>query len=161
MRVWVKWGLPEERTLLATLGDNDFFGERALEGTDGRTASAPPVAQATAECATYCDLLVLPRHVCKEVLAAERQRGRAGRHSLGHSQPAAGRASCGGGGLRRSLSTSPPVLLAQPSPDATALSTALSDERSALESLEALRRGTTSHGAPPRPQRDSDPSGRR
>ena len=42
VRVWVKWGLPEERTLLATLGDNDFFGERALEGTDGRTASAPP-----------------------------------------------------------------------------------------------------------------------
>ena len=161
VRVWVKWGLPAERTLLATLGDNDFFGERALEGTDGRTASAPPVAQATAECATYCDLLVLPRHVCEEVLAAERQRGRAGRHSLGHSQPAAGRASCGGGGLRRSLSTSPPVLLAQPPPDATALSTALSDERSALESLEALRRGTTSHGAPPRPQRDSDPSGRR
>ena len=76
VRVWVKWGLPEERTLLATLGDNDFFGERALEGTDGRTASAPPVAQATAECATYCDLLVLPRHVCKEVLAAERQRVR-------------------------------------------------------------------------------------
>ena len=36
VRVWVKWGLPEERTLLATLGDNDFFGERALEGTDGR-----------------------------------------------------------------------------------------------------------------------------
>jgi len=147
VRVWVKWGLPEERTLLATLGDNDFFGERALEGTDGRTASAPPVAQATAECATYCDLLVLPRHVCEEVLAAERQRGRAGRHSLGHSQPAAGRASCGGGGLRRSLSTSPPVLLAQPPPDATALSTALSDERSALESLEALRRGTTSRSS--------------
>ena len=60
VRVWVKWGLPEERTLLATLGDNDFFGERALEGTDGRTASAPPVAQATAECATSCDLPVLP-----------------------------------------------------------------------------------------------------
>ena len=36
VRVWVKWGLPAERTLLATLGDNDFFGERALEGTDGR-----------------------------------------------------------------------------------------------------------------------------
>jgi len=63
LRVWKDFeNLTNARRLLVTLEENDFFGENAILG-DG-------VANATIECFSFCEVLVLTRKSFQSVLAA-------------------------------------------------------------------------------------------
>lgn len=71
VRVWKNFRSknPEDRTKIATLTNNDFFGEQSLTQNDAAAANSNPgadprlsnLATATVQCLSYCDMLVLQR----------------------------------------------------------------------------------------------------
>ena len=67
VNVWRNFNSPARKQLLATLSDNDFFGEASL------MTGAP--ATATVQCISFCDMLVLSREQFKTVTAHRKKMG--------------------------------------------------------------------------------------
>mmetsp|Transcript_65758 Transcript_65758/g.109250 ORF Transcript_65758/g.109250 Transcript_65758/m.109250 type:complete len:737 (-) Transcript_65758:298-2508(-) len=127
VRVWIKYhGYPRSmRQLLATLGTNDFFGERALMSEEDEEANA------TAESVSYCDMLTLSRTQCREVLKL------AERHLIGqHDDQRISRGCTCAAGDSESRSSSSCFKQQQISSTASALL----DEQRALESFRMFRK---------------------
>jgi len=141
VRVWVKYNEPAHlRQLLATLGDNDFFGEGALTDVTGDgNADADAIATVTCQCISFCDMLTLSREQCQEVLrreaVARRWRSVQCAFSTRTRPPTTHGERC-----------STAAADADADADAEALPMtppgAVTEERSALESLSRLRRNS-------------------
>ncbi|KAL1525002.1 hypothetical protein AB1Y20_019878 [Prymnesium parvum] len=67
VRVWKNFFHPQTRTLLRTLYDNDFFGERSILAAWEKGGNAD-TATATCECLGFCDMLVLDFASFKQTL---------------------------------------------------------------------------------------------